>query len=224
MRELLTKLSVPEDVLSFIDEYLLITTLGVAVLGVLIAFFGYKFFKALLVIGGAIGAGIAVNQFLLPLFIDKLPEISFIGLPAIITIVGAGIGALIGFKARKLCVFLGAGVGAYFLAHDVLYKFIYEIVPSGWTFMENSIIKIAVSVVFAIILACICEAFSRIAIPKDLHEIEDFDAFGGCDALTDISFGGTRERWESVMRGKVLTVQKSDLSIYTPKLTFINLE
>lgn len=161
MRDFLAKLSVPEKALNFIDEHLLITTLVVATLGILIAFFGYKFFKALLVIGGAIGAGFAVSNFLIPLFIDKLPEVPFIGLPAIITIVGAGLGAVLGFFARKLCVFLGSGVGGYFLAHNVLYKFIYTIVPESWNFMDNPIIKIAVSVVFALIFACICELFFK---------------------------------------------------------------
>ena len=162
MRDFLTKLSIPEKALDFIDAHLLITTLVVATFGIFIAFFGYKFFKALLVIGGAVGAGFAVSNYLIPLFADKLPEIPFIGLPAIITIVGAGLGAVLGFFARKLCVFIGSGVGGYFLAHDVLYKFIYEIVPSNWNFMENPIIKIAVSVVFALIFACICELFFKL--------------------------------------------------------------
>ena len=69
-----------------------------------------------------------------------------------------------------------------------------------------------------------CTSLNRIAIPKDLREIEDFDVFGGCDSLAEISFGGSREKWDSIMRGNVLTIQKSDCSITTPKLCFMNLE
>ena len=42
--------------------------------------------------------------------------------------------------------------------------------------------------------------------------------------LTDISFGGTKERWEAVMGRNILTVQKSDCSISVPKVSFMNLE
>ena len=69
-----------------------------------------------------------------------------------------------------------------------------------------------------------CSSLARIAIPKELQELEDNDIFGGCDRLTDISFGGTKEAWEKLMRGKTLTVQKSDLSLLTPKVSFMNLE
>ena len=69
-----------------------------------------------------------------------------------------------------------------------------------------------------------CTSLSRIAIPKDLREIEDFDAFGGCDALSEISFGGSRERWEQIMRGNTLSIQKSDCSVSIPKISFMNLE
>ena len=69
-----------------------------------------------------------------------------------------------------------------------------------------------------------CKSLARIAIPKDLREIEDFDAFGGCDNLTDISFGGSREKWEFVMRGNSLTIQRSDCTVSVPKIAFMNLE
>ena len=69
-----------------------------------------------------------------------------------------------------------------------------------------------------------CSSLTRIAIPKDLREIEDCDAFGGCDSLCEISFGGSREKWESVMRGQSLSVQKSDCTVSIPKISFMNLE
>ena len=69
-----------------------------------------------------------------------------------------------------------------------------------------------------------CTSLGRIAIPQHMREIEDFDIFGGCDSLTDISFGGTKEKWDSLMRGNILTLQKSDCTISTPKISFMNLE
>ena len=69
-----------------------------------------------------------------------------------------------------------------------------------------------------------CSSLSRIAIPKDMRELEDEEVFGGCDSLTDISFGGSREAWELLTHGKTLTVEKSDLSVSTPTVTFLNLK
>lgn len=69
-----------------------------------------------------------------------------------------------------------------------------------------------------------CVSLKRIAFPKDLSEIEDMDIFSGCDALTDISFGGGREEWDILTGGKVLSHEKSNLDISTPKVTFMNLK
>ena len=68
-----------------------------------------------------------------------------------------------------------------------------------------------------------CASLARIALPKELTELEDFDIFGGCDKLTDVSYGGDKDAWERLMRGGVLTVQRSDLSVYTPRISFMNL-
>ena len=69
-----------------------------------------------------------------------------------------------------------------------------------------------------------CSVLKRIAIPKDIREIEDFDIFGGCDSLSDISFGGTKEKWEALLGRNILSVQKSDCTVYIPKVNFMNLE
>ena len=69
-----------------------------------------------------------------------------------------------------------------------------------------------------------CSSLARIAIPKDIREIEDYDIFGGCDSLTDISFGGTKERWEAMLGRNILSVQKSDCTVSVPKVSFMNLE
>ena len=69
-----------------------------------------------------------------------------------------------------------------------------------------------------------CSSLSRIAIPKDLREIEDEDAFSACDSLSEISFGGSRESWELLTHGRTLTVEKSDCSLFTPQITFLDLK
>ena len=69
-----------------------------------------------------------------------------------------------------------------------------------------------------------CSLLGRIAIPKELTEFEDDEVFGGCDNLNSISYGGSREEWERLMRGKTLTLQKSDCSVLTPTVSFMNLK
>ena len=69
-----------------------------------------------------------------------------------------------------------------------------------------------------------CSSLKRIALPKELIEIEDFDAFSGCDALTDISFGGSESDFKSLMRGRTLTLQRSDASLFVPKIHFMDLK
>ena len=93
----------------------------------------------------------------------------------------------------------------------------------GCTSLASIILPIGVGIIGFDAFAD-CSSLSRIAIPKDIREIEDNDAFGGCDALTDISFGGTKERWESLLRGQALTLQKSDCTIATPRVAFMNIE
>ena len=65
---------------------------------------------------------------------------------------------------------------------------------------------------------------SRIAIPKRLIELEDTEIFDGCESLTEISYGGDREAFESLTRGKTITVQRADLTRFTPKITFMDLK
>ena len=69
-----------------------------------------------------------------------------------------------------------------------------------------------------------CTSLSRIAIPKGVAEIEDDDIFSACDSLTDISYGGSREEWELLCHGKIMTVEKSDSTLVTPRVTFLNLK
>ena len=41
--------------------------------------------------------------------------------------------------------------------------------------------------------------------------------------VTEISYGGSLEEWEMLCHSKSLTIEKSDLSVYTPRITFLNL-
>ena len=93
----------------------------------------------------------------------------------------------------------------------------------GCTSLASIILPITVKAV-GLDAFCGCRALARIAIPKDLSDIEDNDVFGGCNTLTEISFGGSREAWETVCRGGTLTVSRSDGSIFTPKIYFMDLK
>lgn len=69
-----------------------------------------------------------------------------------------------------------------------------------------------------------CTSLSRIALPKGISELEDDDVFSACDSLTDISYGGSREEFELLCHGKTLTVERTDCSLHTPRVTFLNLK
>jgi hypothetical protein len=69
-----------------------------------------------------------------------------------------------------------------------------------------------------------CSSLARIAIPKGVRELEDEDVFASCDSLTDISFGGSKEAWELMSHGKTVTVLRSDMTVFTPKITFLDLK
>ena len=69
-----------------------------------------------------------------------------------------------------------------------------------------------------------CSSLSRIALPLELSVIEDADAFGGCTSLSEISFGGDSAAWENIMRGRVISIHREDMSVHVPKVTFMNLK
>ena len=69
-----------------------------------------------------------------------------------------------------------------------------------------------------------CSSLRRLAIPKSLREIEDGDAFTGCDSLSEITYAGDKESWEYLNHGRTLTVQRTDLSYFSPKIYFLNLK
>jgi hypothetical protein len=69
-----------------------------------------------------------------------------------------------------------------------------------------------------------CSSLERIAIPKDVKDLEDEDVFGGCDSLKEISFGAGKSEWDTLMRGKTLTVRLSDATLRSPSVTFMNLK
>lgn len=69
-----------------------------------------------------------------------------------------------------------------------------------------------------------CKALRRLALPKGVTELEDLEVFGGCDSLTEISYGGNAEGWERLLRGKTLTVPTSGGDILTPKIYFLDVK
>ena len=56
------------------------------------------------------------------------------------------------------------------------------------------------------------------------EELEDEEIFDGCDSLTEISYGGSREAWESICHGRALTATRSDATPFTPKVIFLDLK
>ena len=65
---------------------------------------------------------------------------------------------------------------------------------------------------------------TQATISRDIRELEDEDVFSGCDSLSEITFAGSEAAWESLNRGKTLTVQRSDLSLYSPKINCLDLK
>ena len=54
-------------------------------------------------------------------------------------------------------------------------------------------------------------------------EFEDLELFSGCDSLTEISFGGSEAMFDNLTRGQTITVQRSNLTYFTPKIIFMDL-
>jgi hypothetical protein len=69
-----------------------------------------------------------------------------------------------------------------------------------------------------------CSSLKRIALPKGMCELEDADIFAGCDALSEISFGGNKEGFSLLTRGEGIRVRKSDLTVFLPKIIFMDLK
>ena len=69
-----------------------------------------------------------------------------------------------------------------------------------------------------------CKKLRRLALPKGVRELEDNEVFGGCDALREISYGGTEEKWEMLLGGETLTVPTSDGALITPKIYFLDVK
>jgi len=69
-----------------------------------------------------------------------------------------------------------------------------------------------------------CTSLSRIAIPKGVREIEDEDAFSSCDSLKEISFGGSETDWELLTHGRAITVERSDATVFSPRVICLNLK
>ena len=68
-----------------------------------------------------------------------------------------------------------------------------------------------------------CTSLERISIPKDVKLLEDDDVFSACDSLREISFGGSREAFEFLTHGKSISIEKSDATVSTPNVVFLNL-
>jgi hypothetical protein len=92
----------------------------------------------------------------------------------------------------------------------------------GCSSLESIILPVALAEIGYDAFAS-CRSLRRLGIPKGLKTIEDEDAFSCCDSLSEITYGGSREDWEYLVRG-TLTVKRSDASLITPKVSFLDLK
>lgn len=157
----LGKLGLPSNILELLEKYSAIASLAVIAVGILLAFFGYKLFKAILIIGGTVGAGAAVDMFLIPLFADKLPEVPMIGLSGLIVLVVAALGALLAYKAQKLVIFLGCGAAGYFFVGGIVGDLLVKQFPD-MAFLSSTAGEIVISAVCALVLAIIGVIFFKL--------------------------------------------------------------
>ncbi len=157
----LEKLGLPSNILELLEKYSAIASLAIIAVGTLLAFFGYRLFKAILIIGGTVGAGAAVDMFLLPLFADKLPAIPMVSLSGLIVVAAAAIGAFLAYKAQKLVIFLGCGAAGYFLVGGMVSDLLVKQFPD-MAFLSSTAGNIIICAVCAVVLAIVGVIFFKL--------------------------------------------------------------
>ena len=68
-----------------------------------------------------------------------------------------------------------------------------------------------------------CSRLTRLAIPRALTEIEDMDAFFGCESLAEISFGGSELEWQLLTRGAPIRISHPDLTVHEPRVYILDI-
>ncbi len=160
MLDLAKFLKLPEAIVKLLEGNLIPYTVLLAVCGVVLAFWGYRFVKIALIIGSAAGAGVATNLFLVPLFADKVSDVWIISVTGIAIVAAAAIGAVIAFKAPRFIIFCGGAACGYFLVGPYVRDFAIKTF-SKVEFLAGDIAKIAIFALTALILAIIVSVFFK---------------------------------------------------------------
>jgi hypothetical protein len=160
MIELAKYLKLPEAAITLLEKNVIASALILAVFGVILAFWGFKFVKIALIVGSAAGAGIATDMFLVPLFAEKVSDISIISVTGLAIVVAAAIGAVLAFKAPRFIVFCGGAAAGYFFIANFVIDFVLKTFASV-EFLKNDIVKIVMAALVALIVAIIVSAFFK---------------------------------------------------------------
>ena len=160
MIELAKYLKLPEAAITLLEKNLIASALILAVFGVILAFWGFKFVKIALIVGSAAGAGMATDLFLVPLFAEKVSDISIISVTGLAIVVAAALGAVLAFKAPRFVVFCGGAAAGYFFLANFVIDFVLKTFASV-EFLKNDIAKIVMAALVALIVAIIVSAFFK---------------------------------------------------------------
>ena len=57
-----------------------------------------------------------------------------------------------------------------------------------------------------------------------MRDIEDCDVFGGCDVLSEISFGGSKSEWRTLTGGREITIERGDMTVFSPHVSFLDIK
>ena len=163
MLELVKFLGLPNTVTTLLESILMTFAVILAIVGIFLAFWGYKFIKVMLIIGSTVGVAIASNLLLVPLFLGKIADVSFFSISGIIVTVATVLVALISYKCPRLIIFLaGAGAG-FLLLGPILAQILVALAP-GLAFLSTPIGSIILNAVIALICAILVCIFFKFLI------------------------------------------------------------
>lgn len=157
-------LMIPEQIAVYYRDYTLLVSLALVVVLGLLAFFGYRIFKSVLIIGGGvIGgtlAGIHLTPLIAPYVATYIP--TWISLNAAIGVVVGLVAALLCWKAVKLVIFAGGAAVGYIFVGPMAAGWLATAVPSIAEVATSSVGSIIVSVVTALVCALVLYIFFKL--------------------------------------------------------------
>ena len=158
LKQKLADLKVPENIIDLLNSHFLLFVIGAVILLGLLAFFGYRFFKAILIIGGGVGAGYAGGVYLaehVEKFItDRGLELDFIDWTFAVALVCAIIGALLVAFAYRAIIFLGGGAAGGYVGYTVIAPKLAEKLPDV-ALLQSQVGTILVAVLLGLVCALV---------------------------------------------------------------------